>query len=161
MCRNGCLWTFGVNLNTAVQFADPDFLFRVQTFGDLATFSIDFCIFYAECPPYFYFRFVWPTDLDPYVDNFHHVWSWYDHPLPSYSVMVVDTSRDLVTLTFDLLTLNSCCTWLVTWSTLPPSLTTLCLSVLELWVIAFPVGTVTIESAYAATAHAPNHVTHL
>ena len=31
---------------------------RVQNFSDLATFSVDFCILYAECPPYFYFRFV-------------------------------------------------------------------------------------------------------
>jgi len=37
---------------------------RVQNFSDLATFSVDFCILYAECPPYFYFRFVWPTDLE-------------------------------------------------------------------------------------------------
>ena len=50
-----------------------------------------------------------------------------------------DTSRDFVTLTFDLLTLNSCSTWRVTWSTLLPSLKTLRLSVLELWVITFPV----------------------
>jgi len=42
----------------------PRFPVRVQNFGDLATFSIDFCILYAECPPYFYFRFVWPTDLE-------------------------------------------------------------------------------------------------
>jgi len=37
---------------------------RVQNFGDLATFSVVFCILYAECPPYFYFRFVRPTDLE-------------------------------------------------------------------------------------------------
>jgi len=42
----------------------PRFPVRVQNFGDLATFSVDFCILYAECPPYFYFRFVWPTDLE-------------------------------------------------------------------------------------------------
>jgi len=42
----------------------PWFPIRVQNFGDLATFSVDFCILYAECPPYFYFRFVWPTDLE-------------------------------------------------------------------------------------------------
>ena len=35
-----------------------------QHFGDLATFSVDYCILYVECPPYFYFRFVWPTDLE-------------------------------------------------------------------------------------------------
>jgi len=42
----------------------PRFPIRVQNFGDLATFFVDFCILYAECPPYFYFRFVWPTDLE-------------------------------------------------------------------------------------------------
>ena len=42
----------------------PRFPVRVQNFGDLATFSVDFCILYAECPPYFYFRFIWPTNLE-------------------------------------------------------------------------------------------------
>ena len=36
---------------------------REQNIGDLATFSVDFCILYVERPPYFYFRFVWRTDL--------------------------------------------------------------------------------------------------
>ena len=34
----------------------------------------------------------WPrkytTRFDPHVDNSHQVWSWCDHPLPSYSVFV-------------------------------------------------------------------------
>ena len=51
-----------------------------------------------------------------------------------------DTTRDLVTLTYDLLTLNSCSSWRVTWPTLLPSLKTPCLSVLDLWVIMSPVG---------------------
>ena len=51
-----------------------------------------------------------------------------------------DTSRDFVTLTFDLLTLNSCCAWRVTLATLLPSLKTLHLSLLDLWVITFPIG---------------------
>ena len=42
----------------------PRFPVRVQNFGDLATFSVDYCILYSECPPYFYFPFVWPTDLE-------------------------------------------------------------------------------------------------
>ena len=42
----------------------PRFPVTVQNFGDLATFSVEFCILYVECPPYFYFRFVWPTDLE-------------------------------------------------------------------------------------------------
>jgi len=63
---------------------------RVQNFGDLATFSVDFCILYSECPPYFYFRFVWPLGLEsiPHVDNSQQVWSLYGHSLPSYSVFV-------------------------------------------------------------------------
>jgi len=42
----------------------PRFPIRVQNFSDLATFSVDYCILYSECPPYFYFRYVWPTDLE-------------------------------------------------------------------------------------------------
>ena len=42
----------------------PRFPIRMPNFGDLVTFSVDYCILYSECPPYFYFRFVWPTDLE-------------------------------------------------------------------------------------------------
>ena len=42
--------------------------------------------------------------------------------MPRYSVIAADTLRDLVTLTFDLLTLVSDHTWRVKWSTPPPSL---------------------------------------
>jgi len=55
------------------------------------------------------------------------------------AVLSVDTSRDLVTLTFDLLNLNSCHVWRVTWPTLPPSLRTLRLFVYELRVITVPI----------------------
>ena len=34
----------------------------------------------------------------PHGESFHQVWSWYDHPLPSYSIIAADTLRDLVTL---------------------------------------------------------------
>jgi len=51
-----------------------------------------------------------------------------------------DTSRDFVTLTIDLLTLKSCYAWKIQLSTLLPSLKTLRLSVLDLWVITLPVG---------------------
>jgi len=54
------------------------------------------------------------------------------HPLTRYSVIAVDTLRDLVTLTFDLLTLVSRHTLRVTSSTPPPSLKILRLCVLEL-----------------------------
>jgi len=85
----------------------------------------------------------WPRKytirVDPHVDNSHQVLSWYDHTLPSYSFLSADTSRDLVTLTFDLLTLNSCHTRRVMWPTLPPSLKTIRLFVHELRVITFPI----------------------
>jgi len=64
MRSNGYLWTSGKNLDAAVRFYYPDFLPECQNFGDLATFSVDFCILYAEWPPYFYFWFFWPTDLE-------------------------------------------------------------------------------------------------
>ena len=83
----------------------------------------------------------WPrkyiTRVDPHVDNSHQVWSWYDHPLPSERFCLLIRH---VTLTFDLLILNSCHTWRVMWPTLPPSLKTLCLSALKLRVITFHVG---------------------
>ena len=139
MRRNGYLWTSGVNLDTAVRFADPDFLLGCKNFGDSALFYVNFCILYSECPPYFYFRFVGPTDLE-------------SKPRASTPTLIIptkfevdmtihcrviaclptDTSRDFVTLTFDLLTLNSCCAWWVTLPTLLPSLKTLRLSVLDL-----------------------------
>ena len=38
----------------------------------------------------------WPrkytTRVDPHVDNSHQVWSWYDHQLPSYSVLSADVT---------------------------------------------------------------------
>jgi len=125
----------------------PRFSIKVQNFGDLATFYVKFCILYAECPPYFYCRFVWPTDLEsiPHESTpTSIIHTKFEVDMTIYcrviAYMFADTLRDFVTLTFDLLTLNSCHTWRVTWPTLPPSLKTLCLSVLDLWVITFPVG---------------------
>jgi len=82
------------------------FPYRARYFRNTRTFSVDFCIRYAECPPYFYFRSSWPIDLEsvtwcaPRGDSFHQVWSWYDHPLPRYSVIAADTLCNLETLTF-------------------------------------------------------------
>ena len=42
----------------------PRFPVRVQNFGKLATFSVDFCVLYAVCLPDFYFRFVSHTGLE-------------------------------------------------------------------------------------------------
>jgi len=118
----------------------------VQNFGDLATFSVDFCILYSERPPYFYFRFVWPTDLEsiPHtstptliIPTKFEVDMTIDCRVTAF--LSADTLRDLVTLTFDLLTLNRCHTRRVTWPTLPPSLKTLRLFVHELRVITIPI----------------------
>jgi len=125
----------------------PRFPIRVQNFSDLAKFSVDCCILYAEYPPYFYFRVVWPTDLESILHA-----STPTSIIPArlevdmtihcevIAFLSADTSRDLVTLTFTVLTLNSCHSWRVKWSTLPPSMKTLSLSVPELRVITFPVG---------------------
>ena len=85
------------------------FPIRVQNFSDLATFSVDFCILYAECPPYFYFRFIWSTDLQSIPHE-----STPTSIIPTkfevdmtincrdIAFLAADSSRDLVTLTFDL-----------------------------------------------------------
>jgi len=86
----------------------PQFPVTVQNFGDLATFSVDYCILHAECPPYFYFRFVWATDLEgiPHASTPTSI-------IPTrfevdmiihcrvIAFLSADTSRDLVNLTFD------------------------------------------------------------
>ena len=100
----------------------PQFSIRVQNFGDLVTYSIDFCILYSECPPYFSIRFVWPSDLEsiPHASTPTSIISnkfeddIYIH-CRVIAFLSADTSRDLVTLTFDLLTWNSCSAWRVTW----------------------------------------------
>ena len=119
---------------------------RVQNFGDSATFSVDFLHFIFECPPYFYFRFVWPTDLEsiPHASTPTLIIpTKFEVDMTIHCRVTAfwsgDTSRDLVTLTFDLLELNSCHAWRVTWPTLPPSLKTLRLFVHELRVITFPI----------------------
>jgi len=124
----------------------PRFTVRVQNFGDVATFSVNFCILYAECAPYFYFRFVWPTDLEsiPHASTPTLIIpTKFEVEMTIHcrvtAFLSADRSRNLVILTFDLLTLNSCRTWWVTWPTLPPSLKTLWLFVHELRVIKFPI----------------------
>jgi len=94
----------------------PRFPITVQNFSDLATFPLILAFFIcAKCPSYLYFRFVWPTDLEsiPHASTPTSI-------IPTkfqvdmtihYRVrafLSADTSRDLVTLTFDPLTLNSC-----------------------------------------------------
>jgi len=122
----------------------PQFPVRVQNFGKLATFSVDFCVLYAVCPPDFYFRFVSPTGLEsiPHASTPTSIISTkFEVDMTTHCRVIaflsVDTSRDLVTI--DLLTLNSCHAWRVTSPTLPPSLKTIRLFVHELRVITLPI----------------------
>jgi len=110
------------------------------------TFYVDFCILYSECPPCFYLRFVWPTELEsiPHASiPTSIIATKFEVDMTIHCRVIAflsaDISRDFVTLTFDLLTLNSCCECQVTWPILLPSLKTLRPSILELWVITFPV----------------------
>ena len=75
-------------------------------------FPLIFCILYSECPPYFYFRFVSPTDLESIPHASTQIIPTRFEVDMTINCRVIaflsaDTSRDLVTLTFDLLILNS------------------------------------------------------
>ena len=94
MRRNGYLWTSGVNLDTAVRFADPDFLLECKISAIWRRFPLILAFYMPNVRHISASGFLtyWPkkytTCVDPNVDNSHQVWSWYDHPLPSYSVFV-------------------------------------------------------------------------
>jgi len=113
----------------------PRFPIRVQNFS-----CVDFCILYAECAPYFYFRFVWPTDLEsiPHASTPTSIIpTKFEVDMTIHCRVIAflpaDTSRDFVTLTSDLLTSNSCCAWRVTWSiTFFESSTLICLFTMHL-----------------------------
>ena len=143
MRRNGYLWTSGVNLDTAVRFPDPDFLLEWKISAIRRRFPLIFAFYIMNVRHISTSGFLtyWPrkytTRVDPHVDNFHKVWSWYDHTLPSYSVFVcwyITWLCDLDFWPFDLeqlLCMAGHVTNLATKSVR--------LSVLELWVITFPV----------------------
>jgi len=90
MRRNGYLWTSGVNLDTAVQFADPDFLLECKISSIWRCFPLIFAFYMPKvrhillpvCLTY------WPrkytSRVDPHVDNSHQVWSPYADPFLSY-----------------------------------------------------------------------------
>jgi len=146
MRRNGYLSS--VYLDPAVRFADPDFLLKCKISAIWRRFPLFFFyILYVECPPYFYCRFVRRTDLEsvPHASTPTSIIpARFEVDMTIHCRVIAflsaDTSRDLVSLTFDLLTLNIWHAWRVTWPILTPSTKTLWLSDLELWVITFPVG---------------------
>ena len=127
----------------------PRFPTWVENFGDSATISVDFFAFYIWMSAIFLLPVLltyWPSDLESIT---HASTPTLLIPTKFEVDMTIhcrvtaflsgDTSRDLVTLTFDLLTLNSCHTWRDTWTTRPPSLKTLRLFVHELRVTTFPI----------------------
>jgi len=61
MRRHSYLWTSGIN---SVRFSYPDFLLECKILATWRHFPLIFAFFYVGSPPYFYFRFVWPTDLE-------------------------------------------------------------------------------------------------
>jgi len=132
MRRNGYLWTSGVNLDTAVRFTDSDFLLECKISVTWRRFPLIFAFYMLNIR---HISTSTPTSIIPIrfeVDMTINC--------RVIAFLSADTSRDLVTLTIDLLTLNRCHTWGVTWPTSPLSMKTLCISVLQLWVITFPVG---------------------
>ena len=122
------------------------FSYRVRNFRDL-TFSVDFCILYADNPSYFYFHI--STDLESILHGSAPtaiISTKFEVDKTIYCVLAADTLRDLVT--FDLLTLNSCHTWRVTWPTMPSSFKTLRLFVHELWVKRLQLVTINKKLSY-------------
>ena len=107
----------GISTDTTVRYLDPRFPYRLRNFfwrfeGDFHKFlhyvfwkSAIFLL--AACLTYWFSKYI--TRVDPHVHNSQHVWSWYDHPLPSYCVLAANALHDLLTLTnalHDLLTLT-------------------------------------------------------
>jgi len=146
MRQNGYSRTSGVNLDTTVRFPDSDFLFECKILAIWRRIPLIFAFLYSECPPYFYFRFVCPTDLEsiPHaptrtliIPTKFEVYMTLHRRIIAF--LSADTSRDLVTLTFDLFTLNSCSAWRVTRPTFPPNQKTPCLSVHDLRIITVPI----------------------
>jgi len=127
-CAETVIMNFRCKFRHRRSIRRPRFLIRVQNFSDLATFSVVFSFLYAESPPYFYFRSDWPTDLEstPHASNPTSIIpARFEVDMTIHCRVIAflsaNTSRDLVTLTFDLLTLYSCHTWRITWPNLPPS----------------------------------------
>ena len=164
MRRNGYLWTSGVNLDTAIRFADPDFLLECKMSAIWRRFPLIF-VFYMLNVCHISTSGLFDllakkcnTRVDPHVDNSHQVWSWYDHTLPSYSVFVCwyvtwPCDRDL--WPFDLEHLYYMAGHV---SNLANKFEDLTLIRSWVWLYSISRCMVTFENAYAATADAPNHV---
>ena len=113
MHRNGYLWTSGV-LDTAGQIADPISCesAKFRRFGDVFRWFLHFILWMSAI---FLLPVCLPTDLEsiPHASTPTLIISTkFEVDMTIHcrvrAFLSADTSRDLVTLIFDLLTLNSC-----------------------------------------------------
>jgi len=158
MRRNGHFRTSGYNSRWIRRCR---FLIRREYFGNRNRNTIHFQLFLhfiaRKCaifilPVYVtYFRIKLITHSPAEGDDFYKIWSWSesDHPLPTYEAFTANTLRYIVTFMIDLLTLNGCREFLVTWSNPPPNLSVLRRSILELWCSQSDVLTTNISRVIA------------
>jgi len=73
---------------------------------DWLTATINLPFLFPVCVTYFHKK--WAIGCLAEWDNFHKMWSWSDHPFPSYDTSTANTLGYIVTLTINLLTLNGC-----------------------------------------------------
>ena len=113
--------------------------------SDLKTFSVNFFHQKTTCPPYFYFRFIWPTNLEsvppfepPTLIIAKFKVDMTIHPeLQRCWCGYVTWPCDLVLWPFNLGQLSNSAG---TWATPPRSLNILRLSVIDLWVMMYAIG---------------------
>ena len=157
----------GVNWDTTFRFPDSDFLTECEISAIWLRFPLIFFAFdmlklrhisnSSSFHPLTY-KVGYTTRFASHGDNFHQVWSWYDHLLPSYSVLLLIRYVTLWPwpLTF--------WPWTVVihggsrdqprhqlWRPL--------IAPVRSWDDVQRLPLITIKNAHAATAHAPNHVT--
>ena len=111
MRKNGYVWTSGVNLDTTIRFPDRDFL-HSATFGRF--FDVFRWVLHFICWKSAIFLLPvclahWPKSVLQALTHTAIIFTKFEvdmtiHCRVTVSVLAADTSRNLVTLTFDLLT---------------------------------------------------------
>jgi len=165
MRRNVYLGASGNNSDISIRCLDSDFHIGSKISAISRRFLL--CFFHRKSNKSAIFRLPvyfthWlrnrATWLATHDDNFYQVWSWHDYPSPSYNVAAANTLRDH---DLDLLTLSSRYTWRVRWSipTIPPTSLKILYAYPLLICELRCLPCATVENTFAATAHAPYHVT--
>jgi len=92
---------FWWKLDNSVRISDRDFFIKCEIATTDPRFPLisAFCMLKVRHIFTSVFLSYWPkkytTCVQSHDDNFDIDWSWYDHPLPSHSVLDADTLRDL------------------------------------------------------------------